>query len=255
MIELKQIQFFTACVEEGSFSRAAEVLYTSQPNISKVIRELEQELGITLFERGGRGIVPTADGKTLYRYALEMLQREQTIRNLSRSRARNYLRISMNQSRSFAQLVSEYRKEAKEQVVLQMLDRDTDGVMKDVERYRSDLGLIFVAGIQLPAMQYHLERHNMQYEVILKSRACLSMGDRNHFCHSRSLQLKEICGENFIRYSDDFFSLKNSCSRMLFSSKASLFFRTVLSYAHSSSSSVSDSSSIIDWLLLEVFIS
>ena len=61
MIELKQLQFFAACVEEGSFSRAAEVLYTSQPNVSKVINELEREIGIKLFERGGRGVEPTSD--------------------------------------------------------------------------------------------------------------------------------------------------------------------------------------------------
>jgi len=214
MVELKQMQFFVACVEEGSFSRAAEVLYTSQPNISKVIRELEQELGMKLFERGGRGIVPTQEGRRMYQYATEILQREQTIRNLARSRMKNHLRISTNQSRSMAHLLADYRSIRREQMFMQALDRDTDNVLKDVERFRSDLGFVLLATVQHPAFEYHLERHNMQSEVIFKTRACITMGEYNHFAHSRTLRLKEICQENFIRYSDDFFSLENALSTM-----------------------------------------
>ena len=44
-MELKQLEYFTIVCEKGSFSQAAECLYTSQPNVSKVISSLEKELG------------------------------------------------------------------------------------------------------------------------------------------------------------------------------------------------------------------
>ena len=55
-MELKQLEFFIAACECGSLSRAAEKLYTSQPNVSKVIRSLEDELGSSLFDRTSKGL-------------------------------------------------------------------------------------------------------------------------------------------------------------------------------------------------------
>ena len=105
----KQLQYFIACVEEGSFSRAAEAQYTTQPNISRVIKMLEQELGIELFIRNAHGITPTAEGRALYQYASEIIQREQMIANLAASRSEDYLRLSFNQSRSIARAVLDFR--------------------------------------------------------------------------------------------------------------------------------------------------
>ena len=53
-MELKQLEYFMVACEKGSFNQAAECLYTSQPNVSKVIGMLEQELGRALFERTSR---------------------------------------------------------------------------------------------------------------------------------------------------------------------------------------------------------
>ena len=213
MLELKQLQFFTACVEEGSFSRAAEVLYTSQPNISKVIRELEQELGLQLFERGGRGITPTAEGKILYRYAIEMLQREHTIADLAKSRKHNILRLSCNQSRSLARVITDYRQTGTEGIDMQILEGDTDTVIKDVEQYRSDLGYAIIMDVQMPALNYNLQRRSMSCEVLHQTEAYIAMGDKNKFSRNRIIGIREMMQQNYIRYSDDFFSLENGlCS-------------------------------------------
>ena len=209
MLELKQLQFFKACVEEGSFSRAAEVLYTSQPNISKVIRELEQELGLKLFERGGRGITPTTEGKTLYRYASEMLQREETIANLAKSRRHNILRISTNQSRSMARAITDYRDQRQEPLDMQILEGSTDAVLKDVEQYRSDLGFAFIMDVQMPSFQYNLQRRSMSCEVLHQARACVSMGEKNRYCRNRIIKFREMRDQNYVRASDEFFSLEN----------------------------------------------
>ena len=69
-MELRQLEYFMITCEKGSFNQAAECLYTTQPNVSKVISSLEKELGRPLFERSSRGIHITPyghyDGK-LYR--------------------------------------------------------------------------------------------------------------------------------------------------------------------------------------------
>ena len=74
MIETKQLQYLVVCADLQSFSKAADVLYTSQPNVSKVIKMLEGELGFPLFERQSRGIQLTKKGKRVYDYACGVIE-------------------------------------------------------------------------------------------------------------------------------------------------------------------------------------
>ena len=74
MIETKQLQYLVVCADLQSFSKAADVLYTSQPNVSKIIRTLEEELGFSLFERQSRGIRLTKKGKQAYDYACRAIE-------------------------------------------------------------------------------------------------------------------------------------------------------------------------------------
>jgi DNA-binding transcriptional LysR family regulator len=66
---LQQLEYFLAALEHGSFSGAAESLHLAQPSVSEQIRRLEGELGVRLFERVGRGLVPTEAGQTLRAHA------------------------------------------------------------------------------------------------------------------------------------------------------------------------------------------
>ena len=56
---LQQLEYFLAAMDAGSFSQAAERLLLSQPSVSEQVRKLEAELGVELFRRVGRGLVPT----------------------------------------------------------------------------------------------------------------------------------------------------------------------------------------------------
>ena len=72
-MDLKQLQYFVVSVESGSFKKAAEMLYTTQPHISKSIKALEMELDVQLLERKSRGVEATEAGKKIYEYACNML--------------------------------------------------------------------------------------------------------------------------------------------------------------------------------------
>lgn len=70
---LQQLEYFLAAVEHGSFSAAAESLHLSQPSLSEQVRRLEDELGVALFHRVGRGIVLAEAGRTLRPHAERVL--------------------------------------------------------------------------------------------------------------------------------------------------------------------------------------
>lgn len=50
-MDLKQLQYFVTCAQTGSVSEAAKILYSTQPSVSKVVKALEDSLGMQLFER------------------------------------------------------------------------------------------------------------------------------------------------------------------------------------------------------------
>src|SRR2546429_9884859 len=64
-MELHQLRYFVTVVREGTFTRAAERLYLTQPSLSEQVRKLEGELGCALFERLGRTLALTDAGGAL----------------------------------------------------------------------------------------------------------------------------------------------------------------------------------------------
>ncbi|HEV8153489.1 MAG TPA: LysR family transcriptional regulator [Solirubrobacteraceae bacterium] len=62
---LRQLEYLVAVVDEGSFGRAAQALYVSQPTLSQQVRALEAEVGGPLVERLARGVRPTSAGEAL----------------------------------------------------------------------------------------------------------------------------------------------------------------------------------------------
>ncbi|PYN56222.1 MAG: LysR family transcriptional regulator [Candidatus Rokuibacteriota bacterium] len=72
-MDLRRLEIFAKVAELGSFSRAAEALFLTQPTISEHIRALEDELGVQLLDRLGRGAAPTRAGELMLGYARRML--------------------------------------------------------------------------------------------------------------------------------------------------------------------------------------
>lgn len=73
-MNLKQLETFVRVAELGSFSKAALVLDTVQPALSRQVRQLEVDLRVTLLERTGRGVVLTAAGQRLFEHSVGILQ-------------------------------------------------------------------------------------------------------------------------------------------------------------------------------------
>ena len=77
---IQQLEYFLAAVDAGSFSQAAERLRMAQPSLSEQVRKLEAELGVALFQRIGRGLVPTDAARELRPHAETVLQAVQEAR-------------------------------------------------------------------------------------------------------------------------------------------------------------------------------
>lgn len=80
-MELKELDYLVALADEGNISRAAERLYMAQSSLSYFIKQMEAELGTTLFVRTPRGITPTSSGSRFIDHARSMLKEYQVAKN------------------------------------------------------------------------------------------------------------------------------------------------------------------------------
>ncbi len=95
-MDLRQLEYFRAVAQTGSISEAARKLHLSQPPVSVQMKQLELELGVTLFERGSREIRLTQAGQILYARSGEILSyTDSTKREVSNTGTTQTLRLGM----------------------------------------------------------------------------------------------------------------------------------------------------------------
>ena len=89
-MNLNQLKYFNTVAEQGSVSKAAELLHISQPSLSAAIKELEEEFGTTLFNRHYRGVALTREGNAFYKMSSDIIKSaercETTMRDMGMGR-------------------------------------------------------------------------------------------------------------------------------------------------------------------------
>ncbi|MDO9408980.1 LysR family transcriptional regulator [Patulibacter sp.] len=104
---LRQMEYVVAIADAGSVTAAAEALHVAQPSLSQQLRTLERELGVELFVRGGRGLVPTAAGRgflTDARAALDASRRARTVAQACGGAIAGELIVAVERSHAVLQL-------------------------------------------------------------------------------------------------------------------------------------------------------
>lgn len=81
---LTELRYIVAVAREGHFGRAAEACHVSQPTLSLGVKKLEEELGVTLFERGHHEVVVTATGRKVVEQAARTLKEAKAVKDIAR---------------------------------------------------------------------------------------------------------------------------------------------------------------------------
>jgi DNA-binding transcriptional LysR family regulator len=115
-MDLRELRVFVEVVKQGGFSAATKVLFASQSTVSKAIKQLEDEMGVQLFDRVGRKVKLTVAGDLVYRHAMAMLSARENLQNdladlhgLRRGRIRLGL-SRLGSANLFTNLVVKFRK-------------------------------------------------------------------------------------------------------------------------------------------------
>lgn len=213
MIEMKQLQYFRTCVETGNFSRAAELLYTTQPNVSRTVKGLERQLGVTLFKRTARGIRPTPEGERVYRYAQQILENAEYLQVMSQGKAARHFSIFSMPSRILAALFAEYYNTlADHSAQYKFQEGSAEETIARVETHRSDIGFLFMPSQHLVSFSYSLERRNLTFNPLQETHAMLYVGRRSPLFGTEKVSPDMLSGLRFAKNDESVYSL-DGCIR------------------------------------------
>ena len=193
-MDLSELQVFLTVAKEGSFSRAAERLYRTQPAVSLAIRKLEDSLGQPLFVRGARPVRMTDAGTLLQDYAERLLNlRDEVKKGLMELQGlkRGELSLGVNESSIHALLpaLAKFREihPGVQVRVHRMFSRD---IPHEVVNYRLDLG----------AVSFVPRETQLQATEILKDELTLVVPPKHVLAKRKEVDVEELGKEAFIAH-------------------------------------------------------
>jgi DNA-binding transcriptional LysR family regulator len=192
-MDLYQIRYFMAIVETGGFTKAAERLFVSQPSLSAGIKKLEQELGVTLFERGGRRAVITTAGKFFLEKATIILHEyEATLRKLKEFQQQPTLRLGTLRTiriKTLAELLCTFQRQHPN-VLFELLDGTIPSLRGRLESGDIDLAITI------------LEDADPQTSLpLFQQRRVLAVSKSHPLAQRSSVRLADLHAQAFIQRS------------------------------------------------------
>ncbi|HLK04016.1 MAG TPA: LysR substrate-binding domain-containing protein [Candidatus Acidoferrum sp.] len=193
-MDLSELQVFLTVAREGSFSRAAERLYRTQPAVSLAIRKLEDDLGQRLFVRGARPVRLTDAGTLLKDYAERLINlRDEVKKGLSELEGlqRGELSLGVNESSIHALMpaIAKFRElhPGIQIRVHRMFSRD---IPHEVLNYRLDLG----------AVSYIPRDPQLQATEIVKDELTLVVPPKHPLAKRKEVDVADLGNESFIAH-------------------------------------------------------
>ncbi|OGL20288.1 MAG: LysR family transcriptional regulator [Candidatus Rokubacteria bacterium RIFCSPLOWO2_12_FULL_69_21] len=192
-MDARQLEIFVKVAELGSFSKAAEALFLTQPTVSEHIRGLEEELGVRLLDRLGRGAAPTKAGQLLLGYGRRILELHREARQA----------LDQFQGRMSGELViaastipGEYVlpaligrfKEKYPDIAISLLIGDTQRVVEWVLEGRAELA---VAGAQI-------DHRALEYRELMPDELVLVVSAAHPWHGKKTATLEEVRAEPLI---------------------------------------------------------
>ena len=233
-MELRQLLYFVTCARCGSLTTAAEELYTTQPHVSMVIRELEKELGTRLFLRRSNGVELTEAGARVYGYAQDTLRNAELFRSVGCEQREHSLRVLTNNSSNMAVMLTAFYNERTHNdkktpgLYLQFTECGIEKMIALLSANEYDLGFLFVPDTKRSALRYLIDRRQLMFTPLLDTDLVLYVGKDHPLANRSSVTPEELASLSFIQLEDDFFTVEDLLTGSPAFSKQTLAIRRVV---------------------------
>ncbi|MFV0394252.1 MAG: LysR family transcriptional regulator [Coprobacillaceae bacterium] len=196
----KQIKFFIMTVEEGSFSAAGRKLLLSQSAISQQISLLEEELGVSLFNRQGYRPILTKAGEAYYQGCKEIINNYQALEEKIQMLTSNHeiLKIGITgplESTHVPYIVKTFKEKFKD-IEVNFIKSTFHNCIDLLQKQEIDIAF----GIE----NDFKNKKNLQYHLLLKHQVCIICSYAHRFANKKVVDIKETIKEPIISFSKTF---------------------------------------------------
>lgn len=180
-MNIQHLKYALEVARSGSISKASEKLLMGQPNLSRAIKELEESIGITIFERSAKGIFLTAEGEEFLSHAKKILNQIEEVENIYKTGFTHKQNFSVSAPRAsyISDAFSHFSKNLKS-IPSEILYEETDSskTLKSVMQSKCNLGIIRYAANHDKICKEMLEEKGLSYELISEFKYVLVMNSR-----------------------------------------------------------------------------
>lgn len=202
-MRIQQLEYLEKIVEAGSINEAAKRLFLTQPSLSNAVKELENEMGIQIFQRSSGGISLTAEGREFMTYSKQILDQV----NLMNERYKNGQQRKQSFSVSaqhyafvvhaFVELIksvnaSEYQ--------FTLRETETQNIFNDLAQFKSELGILYTNRFNQKIMQRLFKENNLVFTPLFVAKPHIFVSRYNPLTSKSSVNLSDLEDFPYLSY-------------------------------------------------------
>ena len=192
---LQQLKYVTTIANIGSISEAAKRLFVSQPSLTKAIKELEKEMGITIFDRTNKGITVSKEGERFLGYARQVLEQAALLEEQYKSQSGGKKQFSVStQHYSFAvNAFGELLKGAGiDQYDVSLRETQTYEIIDDVAHMKSEIGLLYYNDFNRPVLEKLIHTNELTFTELFTAHPHIFIGKTHPLAHKEVVSMDEL---------------------------------------------------------------
>ena len=192
---LQQVLYALTIEECGSMNKASEKLFIVQPTLTSAIQELENEIGITIFLRTHKGVIPTPEGKefledirNFYRHYDLVLQKYEGEGNYKRKFGVSTQHYSFV-VKAFAQMAKKYDMKKFDFAIR---ETQTKTVITDVGSLKSEIGVLYISKRNEKTLKKLMAEHELTFHPLIKCPAYVYLWGKHPLAGEKSIGIEQL---------------------------------------------------------------
>lgn len=194
-MNINQIKYVLAVANSSSMREASTRLYISQPALSASIHELEEELGILIFERTNKGISLTDEGREFISYAQKAVGQYEILedRYLSKNSGKERFSVStQHYNFSIKAFTDTIRSMEPEKYVFSIHETKTKEVLEDVQSLKSEIGIISFSSSNENVIKKLFKDYQLEFVPLMKRDTYIYVWKNHKFASRKTISLAEL---------------------------------------------------------------
>ncbi|MCR5755451.1 MAG: LysR family transcriptional regulator, partial [Acetatifactor sp.] len=194
-MNIQQIKYVLEVAGASSMREAATKLFVSQPALSASIRDLEDELGILIFERTNKGISLTDEGREFITYAKKAVGQYEILEERYLSKDSDKERFSVS-TQHFTFPIKAFTEVIKtidsEKYVFSIHETRTRDVLEDVRTLKSEVGVISFSGANEGVIKKLFKEYQLEFTPLMRRETYVYVWKNHKFAGRKEISLEEL---------------------------------------------------------------